>query len=124
MPKIQLQPLRNYLHVQRDRSGRIATRLVEAGNGTQLDVDHQMELGRLHHWQVGRLLALKDPADVYSSLSPFAGSVSPIAPIVVIRSWMAPVPGDPPETPVWHLDALALELSSLRSTLRLRKCSG
>jgi len=29
-----------------------------------LEAEHQVELGRLHHRQVGRVLALENPADI------------------------------------------------------------
>jgi hypothetical protein len=30
----------------------------------QVDIDHQLKFDRLHHWQVGGLLALEDAVDV------------------------------------------------------------
>src|SRR5262249_6782926 len=34
-----------------------------------VEIDHQLEFGGLHHWQVGRPLALENPADVDSDLA-------------------------------------------------------
>src|SRR5215468_8272620 len=33
------------------------------------EIDHQLEFGGLHHWQVGGPLALENPADVDSDLA-------------------------------------------------------
>src|SRR5207245_744172 len=41
---------------------------VEAKRLRGAEVDHQLELGRLHDWQVGRLRALEDAASVDTSL--------------------------------------------------------
>src|SRR6516162_7634546 len=42
---------------------------VESERPRGFQVDHHLELGRLHDWQIGRLLALEDSARVYSDLA-------------------------------------------------------
>jgi len=44
-----------------------------------LEVDHQLEGGRLLHRQIGRLLTLEDPSDINADLSPCASEIRPIA---------------------------------------------
>src|SRR5262249_21454368 len=42
---------------------------VEAQRLGSLHVDHEVELGWLHHWQVGRFLALEYPSGVDTGLT-------------------------------------------------------
>src|SRR5262249_51329530 len=44
-------------------------RYFEAQRLGGLEIDHQLELGRLHHRQIAWLFALQDPTDIDSSLS-------------------------------------------------------
>src|SRR5215475_538505 len=44
-------------------------RYFEAQRLGGLEIDHQLELCRLHHRQFARLFALQDPTDIDSSLS-------------------------------------------------------
>src|ERR1700751_5012406 len=45
----------------------------------RLEVDEQLNFRRLLHWQVGRLLALENPAGVYAGLTVHVGNTASIA---------------------------------------------
>src|SRR5262249_52045839 len=44
-----------------------------------LQIDHQLELGRLDHWQIGRFLAFEDPTCIDADLTVHVENVDPIA---------------------------------------------
>src|SRR5262249_4647911 len=51
-------------------AGKKRRRNFEAKCPRGVEVDHQFKLVRLHHWQVGRLGALKDARGIESDLAP------------------------------------------------------
>ena len=53
--------------------------MVEAERLGGLEVDDQLELGRLHHRQVGGLFALENPADVDAGLAISSGMIGSVA---------------------------------------------
>ena len=59
-------------------AGEQRRRHVEAERLGGLEVDHQLELGRLLHRQVGRLLALEDAIDVAGGAPVCVGRVDPV----------------------------------------------
>ena len=61
------------------RRGRAARRHGEAERLGGLEVDHQLELGRLHDRQVGRLLAFEDAAGIDAELTTLIRIVGSVA---------------------------------------------
>ena len=59
------------------RRGRAASRDVEAERLGGLEIDHQLELGRLHHRQVGGLLPLEDATRIDACLAMLSGMLAP-----------------------------------------------
>ena len=62
---------RTRLHVYSITSSAMASSVggtVEAERLGGLEIDDELELGRLHHRQVGRLLALENAADIDAGL--------------------------------------------------------
>ena len=55
-------------------NGEHARRTGETERLGRFEVDHQVELSRLHHWQVGGLLAFENPARKNSSLPGHIGT--------------------------------------------------
>src|SRR5262245_11607186 len=54
-------------------------RRVEAERSGGLEVDDQFELGRLHHWKIGGLLALENPTDIDAYLTICIGKIGSVA---------------------------------------------
>ena len=69
----------------------------EAERLSSLEVDHEFEFGRLHDWQIGRLLASENAAGVDASLTKRIGSVRAVAHEFALRYKLAPDVGR------WHL---------------------
>jgi hypothetical protein len=61
----QTEPLFDHLVGEREQRGWH----FEAERFRGLEVDHQLELGRLHNWQVGWLLAFENATDVDADLT-------------------------------------------------------
>src|SRR5262249_6739434 len=60
-------------------AGKKRRRNFEAKCPRGVEVDHQFKLARLHHWQVGRLGALKDARGIESDLAPGISKAGSIA---------------------------------------------
>src|SRR5262249_17292838 len=56
-----------------------------------LQVNHKLELGRLHHWKVARFCALKDACNVDSHLSPGIAVAPSVTHQTVIVSNLTPI---------------------------------
>src|SRR5260370_37943593 len=64
-------------HLVRKRDQR--RRECDAERLRRLEVDHQLEFGRLHEWKVGRFLALENPPGVNAHLSIRLGETGTVA---------------------------------------------
>src|SRR5205807_7225804 len=63
----------------------------EAERRGVLQIDHELECGRLLDRQIGRLLALEDPSGVNAALAKASGKAGSIADQAACRDELAPV---------------------------------